>query len=382
MPEQTATLSVHTSDMQSEAWDVSGFWDRICFGFQDTLRRVWSEEQPPRTPHEVSVPSLFQPMPSAFLPSYPKSETTASGFTWTLVLSDTDNDFQSVLRMLWLAGFCDQNGCWVPGLRNVQVVHTGDWLNKWDPNPHVLDGFKRLQETIPEGCRLTLLNGNHELSILQMADKGLRTPMTADDLAFIRRQNLIYTDHGVLFLHGYPSSDLLMILKQLHREEVAVERFNCRLWELFFDGRFPLFREPQSLQVIGDIKNPKLYFNQRSQNGTLRSQYTATTLQELGLKTVIHGHKPNAEVQIDYEFREEMPGVRMINNDNRVRRHGLGGLLFSRHDYAVFINPQTLREAGSDRVLRKKLRKLLRTRGKDLHPEDKCRTSRMERVAA
>ena len=378
MSEYSVTMSLPSLPVQHEEWDSHGFWDRICYGFQGSLRRMWSEEQSPvfhkgvataNVPTKVSKQIAAETQPV----SVAAPETTSLEYAWTLVLSDTDNDFQSVLRILHLTGLCDEHGCWTPGIRNFQVIHTGDWLNKWAPNPYVLDGFKRLQETTPAGCKLTLLNGNHELSVLQMADQGLRTPLTADDLAFIRQQNLIHIDHGVLYVHGYPSLDLLMILKQFQREEIAMEYCNQRLHDLYFRGRYPLFREARSMQIIGDIKNPKQYFNQRSQKGILRGHYTSSILQELGLEVVIHGHKPNPEIQLDHELHEEIPGIRLINNDNRIRKNGFGGMLMSQQGYTVFLNPQELRDAGSEKVLRKKIRKLLRTRDKDLS----CKESRV-----
>lgn len=371
-------MSEHSTTLPSEAWGNNKFWDRVCSGFQSGLCRVWSEEQQDALPDGLLL--AWPQTTKKEVPPASESETVAQDFSWTLVLSDTGNDFQSVLQALWLTGLCDRNGCWVPGLRNIQIVHTGDWLNKWHPNPHVLDGFKRLQETTPKGCKLVLLNGNHELSILQMHDKGLRMPLTTNDLSFIRKQNLIHTSKEALFLHGYPSSDLLMILKKFHQENVRVEDFNKRLWKVFFDGSSPLFREPRSSQIIGDIKNPKSYFNQRSRNGIHRGQYTASTLQRLGFETVIHGHKPNDRVQLDYELSEEIPGIRMINNDNRIRQSRFGGLLLSDQGYTVFINPETLQEAGSSKILRKKIRRLLRTRRKDLHPK-KMRQKQAKMVA-
>lgn len=400
MSEYSATLSAHAVYGSQDVWHANGFWDRICSGFQESLRHIWSEERSiplvdagsgadllashaaahQAVPEEGASPTARAMATPSALPSAALSEP--SRYTWTLVLSDTDNDFQSVLHVLWLTGLCDRKGCWVPGLRNVQVVHTGDWLNKWDPNPHVLDSFKRLQATIPDTCSLVLLNGNHELSIVQMADQGVRTPMTEADLAYIRQQNLIHVENGVLFLHGYPGSDLLMILKQFQREELASEHYDGRLRELFFGGRFPLFRETQAAHIIGDIKQPKLYFNQKSQKGVLRGQHTAKTLQALGIHTVVHGHKPNADGQQDYELREEIPGIRLINNDNRIRRHGLGGLLFSNHGYAVFLNPQARQDVGNDKILRKNLRKLLRTRKKDLYPAKGVHNTKKGRYAA
>ena len=367
----------------SEEWASNRFWDRMRSGFQDTLRRMWSEKSPETTPESLTKQPALPNSEHGIVPSPASSQE----FLWTLVLSDTDNDFRSVLRVLWLTGLCDQNGCWTPDLQNIQVIHTGDWLNKWDPNPHVLDGFKRLQESVPEGCRFVLLNGNHELSILQMADKGLRTPLTPNDLAFIQSQSLIHCNSGILYLHGYPSTELLSILKQFHRDALPAETFNDHLRAQFFEGSSPLFQESQSLRLIGDVKNPRAYFNQKSQNGISRGKYAASLLQEMGFDTVIHGHKPNAEIQVDHELQEEIPGIRLINNDNRIRVNEVGGVLISHQNYAIFINPQALRDAGSDKVLRKKLRKLLGTRWKDLHPKEKRRLrqdrdTKVKRLAA
>ncbi|MEO5340336.1 MAG: metallophosphoesterase [Magnetococcus sp. MYC-9] len=368
--ENALTAWVQQIPAHQAEWDSSRLWKRIRAGFQEILRHLRAGELPATPPTSTLpvVPPVAHPPPATDTTAQPLvTPAQPTRFPWTVVLSDTDNDFHPVLQSLRLAGLCDQHGCWVPGLQNIQVVHTGDWLNKWDPNPHVLDGFKRLQATIPEGCRLILLNGNHELSILQMADQGLRTPLTREDLAFIRRQHLLHIDHGTLFLHGYPGSDLLMILKQFQREEVNREEFHERLHAVFFAGQFPLFREARSLRIIGDIKNPKFYYNQRSSNGIHRGEQIAAILQDLGLTTLIHGHKPGSEVQTDYELQAEVPGIRFINNDNRARQTGWGGMLVGGQGEIHFINPQTLHAAGGEKGLGKRLRRLLKTRRRDLH---------------
>ncbi len=397
MLEQTTTCLTQTAPEPQEEWETPGFWHRLRFGFQEALRHLWSADASlsadasPSAESSTDQPSDPTPVFQTALPPDPVVEVVAPPvptegspipFSRTLVLSDTDNDFRSVLQMLWLTGLCDRNGSWVPGLQHIQVVHTGDWLNKWSPNPYVLDGLKRLQETTPEGCQLILLNGNHELSILQMADKGLRTSLTADDLAFIRRQHLIHVDRDRLFLHGYPSTDLLMILQQWQREQVDKEDWNARLHALFYDGHSPLFRDARGLRLIGDIKNPKLYYAQKSQNGLSRGKQTATLLQEWGLTTVIHGHKPGSEIQTDHELREEIPGIRLINNDNRIRQTNWGGLLLSDQGYTVFINPYTLRAAGSEKNMRKQLCKWMGTRRKKSSLRARGKTIPVARLAA
>ncbi|MBF0097572.1 MAG: metallophosphoesterase [Magnetococcales bacterium] len=352
-------------------WNTSTIWDRIRIGFQEALRHLWVNQPllPPATPADTdAAPSVVAEETPLFCP--PETATlplvTAEEYRWTLVLSDTDNDLRTVIQTLWLTGLCDQNGTWIPELRHVQVIHTGDWLNKWDPNPYILDGFKRLQETAPPTCRLLLLNGNHELAILQMADKGLRTALTQEDLAFIRRQPLLHFDNETLYLHGYPTLELLMVLKQLLREQIPRAELNNRLHKLLFDGEFPLFRETGSARLIGDIKSPKYYYNLRTFNGQLRGKQAAALLQALGIHTVIHGHKPNNAVQCDQELSEEVPGIRFVNNDNRIRQNGWGGMLLDLPGKITFINPQTLHQAGSVKSLRKQLRKMVGTRKKDL----------------
>ena len=364
-------LSEYTLPWQNE-WNTSTIWDRIRMGFQEALRHLWVN-QPLMPPSPSDTNAATEALVEEVVPC--PSEATAlpvvaeEVYRWTLVLSDTDNDLRTVIQTLWLTGLCDQNGAWIPELRHVQVIHTGDWLNKWDPNPYILDGFKRLQETAPPTCRLLLLNGNHELAILQMADKGLRTSLTQDDLTFIRRQSLLHFDNETLYLHGYPTLELLMVLKQLSREQIPRAELNFRLHKLLFDGDFPLFRETGSSRLIGDIKSPKYYYNLRTFNGQLRGKQAAALLQELGLHTVIHGHKPNSTVQCDQELSEEVPGVRFINNDNRIRQNGWGGLLLDLSGKTTFINPQTVQHAGSVKALRKQLRKMVGTRKRDLIPE-------------
>ncbi|MBF0185391.1 MAG: metallophosphoesterase [Magnetococcales bacterium] len=365
-------LTDFTLPWQGE-WHNSTIWERIRMGFQDALQQLWQkpsppqdEEQPPPAP---SAPLATEALPVVTEEIVAQAESMPESYRWTLILSDTDNDLRTVMQTLWLAGLCDQNGTWIPELRHIQVIHTGDWLNKWDPNPYILDGFKRLQETAPPTCRLLLLNGNHELAILQMADKGLRTALTPDDLAFIRRQSLLHIDQEYLFLHGYPTLDLLMILKQLQRERIPRHELNSRLHKLLFAGNFPLFRETHSMRLIGDIKSPKYYYSLKSYNGQLRGAQTAAILRELGIRTVIHGHKPIADVQNDQELPEEVPGIRFVNNDNRIRQCGWGGMLLGQQGDTLFINPHILRQAGSVKALRKQLRKQIGTRNKDLYPE-------------
>lgn len=362
MSAATTRSLAHIFSNPAREWSPNPLWRRMCDGFQETVQRIITEEPPATAP--AAAPFF---MPSSRAALGPANDAAAGlKARWTLVLSDTDNDFNVVLSCLWQAGLCDRSGGWRPGLPPFRVVHTGDWLNKWRPNPHVLDGFKRLRQTVPEGGELILLNGNHELSILQMAERGMRTSLTAEDLAFIRDQEILHAEPGMLFLHGYPSLDLLLALKQLRREEIPLEAFNARLKKSYFEGRYPLFMEPRGLEMIGDIRKPKAYYDRDGGEGLTVGSQVGGLLQALGLYTVIHGHRPLSTVQLDHELAGEVPGVRLVNNDNHICQSGLGGMVIAPDGGIRFINPETVRAAGGLKPFRKKLRKRLGTRNKDL----------------
>lgn len=301
---------------------------------------------------------------------------------WTVVLSDTDNDFEPVRLVLWLTGLADLQGCWNPDIPPIQVVHTGDWLNKWNPNPHVLDSFKRLAQTAPEGVQMTILVGNHELSILRMAEMGLHTPFTEEDLTFIRSGNLTHILNDILFLHGYPSPLLLNLLTQIKQEETPLNDINTRLHAAFFQGEHALFRETLGLELTGDVGKPKSFYGQLTPNGTTIGQQVASQLNQLGITTVIHGHKPVGLTQTDDELERFIPGVRVINNDNSVRTSKLGALLIDPWGKIIFINPESMAEAGGAKAYRKRLRKLLKTRHKDLHPSMVRKQRALRSIAA
>ncbi|MBF0429240.1 MAG: metallophosphoesterase [Magnetococcales bacterium] len=302
--------------------------------------------------------------------------------TWTVVISDTDNDFEPIRYLLWLIGLCDTQGCWNPNIPPIRLIHTGDWLNKWNPNPHVLDSCKRLMETAPAGVEMTLLVGNHELSILRMAEMGLQTPFTQEDLAFIRAGSLTHIHEEILFLHGYPSPLLLQLLVQFQQEGTPLNDINNRLRDAFFQGEHALFREELGLELTGDVRKPKVYYTQRTSEGTTIGQNVAIQLKQLGITTVIHGHKPVAVTQSDDELERVIPGVRVINNDTGVRATGLGALLINPQGEITFINPEAMADAGGQKSYRKRLRKRLKTRDKDLQPVSRRTGRAMKSVAA
>ncbi|MBF0357811.1 MAG: metallophosphoesterase [Magnetococcales bacterium] len=305
-------------------------------------------------PVAVEVPKIVKPK------SKPLPE-------WSLVISDTDNDIDTTIYALWLTGLCDIDGNWYQEVPCLEVVHTGDWLNKWRPSHKAVEFFKSLKETAPKQCPVVLLNGNHELSILKMADDGITTKLSDDDLDFIRNQEIIHITSDNLFVHGYPNLSLVNILLQMKREELALSAFSKRLRQVFYSKNRPLYCEQHGMDIIGDLRKPKYYYEKRAKNSKInQGQEIASRLQSLGINSVVHGHKPNNNTQVDQELAKQLPGIRLVNNDNRIKNTGLGGMLINRSGEMVFLNPKTMKEAGGEKAFRKQLKKLLKTRRKDM----------------
>ncbi|MEO5348047.1 MAG: metallophosphoesterase [Magnetococcus sp. YQC-3] len=279
----------------------------------------------------------------------------------TLTLSDTDNDLKAVRYVLWLAGLCDRWGHWRVGVRHFCVVHTGDWLNKWNPDPEVVDFFRQLQTSAPDSCSVVMLVGNHEVEILQRAALGGRTRLSREDLEFIRQQDVLHIAKNILYLHGYPTLNLLTLLAQIQEEGGALALFNHRFRKVFYEGRYALFREREGLEMIGDIRHMKQYYMRKDAGGERYGVQAGRLLRRLGIDTIIHGHRPNALIQLDHELSHEVPGVRIINNDNKASMAGFGAVVVDGKGYVRFINPKAMQVLGGEHSFRKKICRVLGT---------------------
>ncbi|MBF0097573.1 MAG: metallophosphoesterase [Magnetococcales bacterium] len=279
----------------------------------------------------------------------------------TVILSDTDNDLHAIQYVLWLTGLCHRDGRWRKGVHGFRVIHTGDWLNKFNPNPEVLDYLRHLQESAPVDCAVHLLVGNHEVEILQRSAQGWRSRLSEEQLAFIRQQDVLHVADQILYLHGYPTLNLLMLLWQLQQETGDVGLFNDRFRKAFYEGRYALFREKEGLEIVGDIRHVKQYYLRVGSDGELYGQQVSRLLQQLGIQTVIHGHRPNILIQLDYEFQEEIPQVRIINNDNKASLTGFGAAIVDRWGNVRFINPKAMFVLGGEKAFRKKIGRVLGT---------------------
>ncbi|MBF0445335.1 MAG: metallophosphoesterase [Magnetococcales bacterium] len=343
------------------------FWDKVHKGIQATIDQYQNRVAHPVLLEIKENNSCNISQSHVDFPVDVEEPPLQASPEWSLVLSDTDNDIQTTIYALWLTGLCDEYGNWNPGLPNIQVVHTGDWLNKWRPSHQAVAFFKNLQQSAPIQCPVKLLNGNHELAILHMYDNNFTSPLTEDDIAFIRNQDIIHVTSDTLFLHGYPTLNLANILLQMKREELALADFPARLHNVFYAKNRPLYSEPQGMEIIGDLRRPKFYYEKQLENyQASQGQETAEILQKLGVNTVVHGHKPNNNVQIDQELAKQIPGIRLVNNDNRCKQTGMGGMLINRDSEIIFLNPTTMKDAGGEKGFRKLLKKRLKTRRKDL----------------
>ena len=301
--------------------------------------------------HHTPIPS---PPP---IPTDPNPEKDGTKFT--IVLSDTDNDLKSVKYSLWIVGVCKKNGKWRPEISNLRLIHTGDWLNKRNPEPEVVDYFMTLRQSAPDSCEVIILMGNHEVEILQKSGKGEPTGLLPNQLDFIRHREVMHVSEKTLYLHGYPTFRLLCLLKQFKDEKSPLNSFNKRFQKAFHEGRFALFKQRAGLAMVGDIKQAKKYYIHRCPDGETKGRKIGKLLKELNIKTVIHGHRPNVLLQRDYEFRIEIPGIRIINNDNRAKLTGLGAAIVDPKGRVMFINMREMYWSGGEKAFRKKIRRIL-----------------------
>ena len=288
------------------------------------------------------------------------------GSWFTVVLSDTDNDVKSIQYSLWMLGLIGKSGEWRRGVENFRLVHTGDWLNKTNPSKEVIATLAGLRNSLPENAQMVILNGNHELEILQKSENDNSMGLSQEELEFIRAQDLIHVCGRNLFVHGYPTFELLRLLVHMKNESGCLNDFNDRFRKAIYEGEYALFREKEGMAILGDIRQARAYYKSKSADGETHGAKISKLLKKIGIDTVVHGHRPNMLVQQDFELKLEVPGIRFINNDNKARLSKLGATLIKEDDWVKFVNLREMYWAGGELVYRKIIRKELGTRKKDL----------------
>jgi len=312
---------------------------------------------PPKEPEKlcVVVPPM-EPANRAQRPAFPGR---------CIVFSDTDNDINSVKNTLRFAGILNQKGELTDNLDGISIFHTGDLVDKKNPDPAVVEYWQRLQQdALRKGCHVKLIVGNHEQEIWQKIRAGEKLEMGTKKTLwlneFIESLDLFYVAGPVLFIHGYPTLEFLQTL--LHFKEVTGKDLNCFNTDHYKKAfrsvnamrQYAYVRENRRTHyLLYDVADASRYYKKKG-------RVVGAVLAQLKIDIVVHGHRPQRSgVQVDYEFGKWIPKVRMIGNDTMVRRWGIGATVIRMTSSGaldmVFINTKT-----ESKKLRKKVQKNLR----------------------
>jgi len=277
-----------------------------------------------------------------------------------IVFSDTDNCMNSLKNTLRFAGILNEKDELTDNLEGLSIFHTGDMIDKKNPDPTVVEYWQLLQQdALAKGCHVKLIVGNHEQEIWQKIVTGEKYGMRAEQVhwlnEFIESLDLFHVAGPILFIHGYPTLEFLQTL--LHFKEVTGKDLNCfntdhykkALISVNAMRQYSYMRERRRTHyLLYDVANASRYYKKQ---GRVVSAVLAQ---------VVHGHRPQRSgVQVDYEFAKWIPNVRMIGNDTMVRSRGIGATVIrvasSGGVDIDFINTKTESEK-----LRRKVRKDLR----------------------
>jgi len=282
-----------------------------------------------------------------------------------IVFSDTENDINSVRNTLRFAGILNGKGELTDNLEGISIFHTGDMIDKKNPDPSAVEFWQSLQqEALTKGCHVKLIAGNHEQEIWQKIRAGETFGLGAQKALrlnkFIECLDLFYVTGSVLFIHGYPTLEFLRTLQ--HFKEATGKDLNCfntNHYKKAFRSvnavrQYAYVREDrQTNYLLYDVADASRYYRKQG-------RVVSIVLAQLKIDVVVHGHRPQRSgVQVDYEFGKWIPNVRFIGNDTMVRRRGIGATVVSATSGGtldmVFINTKT-----ASKKLRKKVRKDLR----------------------
>lgn len=279
--------------------------------------------------------------------------------TFSLVFSDTDNDISSVENTLRFAGVLNGNGELAENLRGISIIHTGDFIDKKDPDVSVSEYWQSFQKAaLVKGYRVRLIVGNHEQQIWQNIRAGEQYGKDVDQTQklknFVESLDLFCVAGSVLFIHGYPTLEFLQAL--LHFKEVTGKDLNCFNTDHYRKAFKSINALRQYSYVRGNRRANYLLYDvtDASRYYRKKGRIVGSVLEQLKIGVVIHGHRPQRTgVQVDYEFSQWIPNIRMIGNDTMVKRRGIGATVIRetpKRDLDIFfINKKT----ESDELLRK-----------------------------
>ena len=282
-----------------------------------------------------------------------------------IVFSDTDNDINSVNNTLRFAGILGEKGRLTDDLEGLSIFHTGDLIDKKNPDPAVVKYWQLIQQdALKKGCHVKLIVGNHEQEIWQKIRAGGKFGMGAKQVRwindFIESLDLFYVSGPVLFIHGYPTLEFLQVL--LHFKESTGKDLNSFNADHYKKAFRSVSAMRQYAYVRGNRRPNYLLYDVADASRYYKKQgrVVGAVLEQLNIDVVMHGHRPQRSgVQVDYEFLKWIPKVRMIGNDTMVRRRGIGATIIRQTPGGeldmVFINKKT-----ESKKLRRKVQKDLR----------------------
>ncbi len=280
-------------------------------------------------PAQIEKPHTRKPWPTELVQHEREREPRVER---VICLSDIHNDLLAAQASLRQQDIIDEHGEWK---HSVNLIITGDSINRNEPNTEVLKYFRHLKKTAPIGCTVTMLVGNHELDVLTQiasgADMGLKKKMQE----FLGSMDVVCRQGPVLYLHRYPSMRLVRELWQQYQEQGG----NPDVWRInrrFQEAVLTMHQTPERSKTVfrecddgGDEMaleglSTELYFQNY---GVLIGQF----LKEMRITTVIHGHKKQKEG--GQRFEQYIPGICVVNNDSAIssdknleHQHRIGSL--------------------------------------------------------
>ncbi len=294
---------------------------------------IWLPETHKKSPESIPLPSVSW---TSHPPSLPESlsEVDESPSQHLIAIADSENVVTPVIDTLHYAGVIKKNGKLKRKVvRSLQIVHTGDMILKHQPDPGVVDYWLELGEQVEQlGGKLVLLAGNHELEIWDCLQQGQRLGMkrrqSEQVQTFIRKCQLFHVSGSAMFIHGYPTLNLLRDLKRFQeRTGLSIDHYHEQCFRRALDdpGELTQYRylrgKGARKLLLHDLDDPGRYYRTHGKD-------VAALLRYFGIEQVVHGHRPERSgIQADYEFRRWLPGIRMIGNDTQLRQRGLGAVI-------------------------------------------------------
>jgi len=321
------------------------------------LPKTTQEAQGVTPPGRAEAPRVVVPQKATGKPAeHPRMPARC------VVFSDTDNSINPVINTLRFAGILGEKGGLANELAGLSIFHTGDLIDKKNPDPAVVEYWQQLRrDTLAKGGQVKLMAGNHELEIWQKIRSGEKFGMSPERLGcinnFIESLDLFHVAGPVLFMHGYPTLEFLQTL--LHFRETTGKTLNCFNTDHYKKAFKSVNASKQYAYVrrnrranylLYDVADASRYYKKQGRE-------VGAVLSRLNIDTVVHGHRPQRSgVQADNEYLKWIPQVRMIGNDTMVRRRGLGATIIRQESGGeldvVFINTKT-----ESKKLRKKVQK-------------------------